>query len=240
VLAAQKKLGAAAFADGLIPLPLSPRDFALRLPELAALKNPREKSPRGGSAAAAIGAGMQARPGEGILDPLTGFYTFAHFKEILFIEVKRARRYGIPLGLAVLEFDPLVKSAEPALRAQLAGGLSLAIRRSLRDTDYPVQLSVDRVLLLMPHTDLQGALVVSRRICERVEKASLEHEGKVLRPTLSIGVAAAPIPGQELSFADLVSRAQSALAGAVESGGNRVEFFDSAASVAAALDSPTE
>ena len=36
------------------------------------------------------------------------------------------------------------------------GGLALAIRRSLRDTDYPVQHSADRVLLLMPHTDLAG------------------------------------------------------------------------------------
>ena len=233
LLAAQKKLGRASFADGVIPLPLSPRDFLLRLPELLKLRDVGGAPPRGA-------APMRPRPGEGILDPLTAFYTFAHFKEVLFIEVKRARRYGIPLGLAVVEFDPLPEPPDAALRAQLSGGLALSIRRSLRDTDYPVQLSVDRVLLLMPHTDLKGALVVSRRICERVAKASLEHGGKVLHPTLSIGVAAAPIPGQELSFSDLVSRAQSALAAAVEGGGNRVEFFDSAVGAAALGDDAPE
>jgi diguanylate cyclase (GGDEF)-like protein len=183
-----------------------------------------------------------ARPGEGILDPLTGFYTFAHFKEVLFIEVKRARRYGFPLSMALIAFDPLDTPIDVSLRTQLMGGLALAIRRSLRDTDYPVQYGTDRVLLLMPHTDLPGALVVSRRICERVGKASLSHEGKVLHPKVSIGVAstAASRPRGELSFADLVKHAQESLQAAIGAGGDRVEFFDSAVEAAAGEGAPAQ
>ena len=220
VLAAQAKGFKASWADAVLPLPVSPNDLKVRLPELLAAKPTKP---------AKVAAPPPPRPGEGILDPFTGFYTFAHFKEVLFIEVKRARRYGIPLSIALVDFDPLPRGLSAALRLQRVGGLSLAIRRSLRDTDYPVQYGSDHVLLLMPHTDLQGALVVSRRICERVGKATLSHGEEVLHPTLSIGVAAGS-PGRDYGFSDLTRQAQESLAAARAAGGNRVEFFDLAAS----------
>ncbi|HVE82340.1 MAG TPA: GGDEF domain-containing protein, partial [Myxococcales bacterium] len=197
-------------------MPVSPADLKVRLPELLQLRASR-RAP-------------QPRPGEGILDPLTAFYTFRHFKEVLFVEVKRARRYGFPVALALCAFDRL----EEDVRDQLFGGLALAVRRSLRDTDYPVQYSPDRVLVLMPHTDLSSALVVSQRICERVAKASLTFGERVLRPTISVGLSAAAARGGELSFADLVVHAQDALERAMASGGNKVEIHDTADDLAAA------
>ncbi len=216
VLAAQAKGFKAPWADAVLPLPVSPNDLKVRLEELARLKEQRnEPLP-------------SMRPGDGILDPLTNFYTFAHFKEVLFIEVKRAKRYGFPLALAVIGFDPLEGRVDDELRSQLMGGLALAIRRSLRDTDYPVQQAADRVLLLMPHTDLAGSLIVARRVCERVSKATLQRGEQILQPTISVGVAAGD-PGREYAFSDLVRQAQEGLAAAQARGGNRVEFHDEAA-----------
>jgi len=211
LLAARAKVAPAPFADGVLPLPISPRDLQARLPELLGLKR-------------ASRALQEQRPPEGILDPLTSFYTFGHFKDVVFMEVKRARRYGFPVSIALVAFDPLPVTPTEALHSQLFGGLALAIRRSLRDTDYPVQYSPDRVLLLMPHTDLQGALVVSRRICDRVSKASLASRGQTLRPTISVGVASAAPRGGELSFGDMAARAQAALEEALAAGGNQVQF----------------
>lgn len=216
-----------AWADGVVPLPVSAPDLLVRLPELAelrALKAERRAGRGKGAKAAGEVEPPMPRPGEGILDPLTGFYTFAHFKEVLFIEVKRARRYNFPLSLAVVAFDPFGEEVTGDLRAKLFAGLALAIRRSLRDTDYPVQYSGDHVALLMPHTDLQGAMVVSRRITERVGRATLQHGDRTLNPTISVGVASASSPSKEFSFAELVKHAQTALGRAVEAGGNRVEF----------------
>ncbi|MBI3183327.1 MAG: diguanylate cyclase [Myxococcales bacterium] len=216
VMAAMKRGFRAGFADAVLPLPVSPNDLRARLPELAARTRPPLPAPR---------------PGDGILDPLTNFYTFAHFKEVLFIEVKRARRYGFPLSFALIAFDSLGRELGPEPTSQLMGGLALAIRRSLRDTDFPVQYSPDRVLLLMPHTDLSGALIVSRRICERVAKATLALGDEILRPTISVGVSAGQA-GREYAFADLVKQAQESLAAAISEGGNRVEFFDLAEGIA--------
>lgn len=226
VLAAVKKPGKAPrWADGVLPLPVSAPDLRVRLPELVRLRELAARPPLALAPVTAMDPEPPAmRPGEGILDPLTGFYTFAHFKEVLFVEVKRARRYNFPLSLGLIEFDPLPGPLSEDTRAKLQAGLALSIRRSLRDTDYPVQYSGDRVLLLMPHTDLQGALVVSRRICERVARATLQDGEHLLRPTISSGVAASSNPSREFSFAELVKHAQLALERARAAGGNRVEF----------------
>ncbi|MGA9521072.1 MAG: diguanylate cyclase, partial [Myxococcaceae bacterium] len=189
VLAAMKRPGKASWADAVLPLPLSASDLQVRLPELVKLREVTANLQRAAGAFGA-GEGPSPRPGDGILDPFTGFYTFAHFKEVLFIEVKRARRYNFPVALALIGYDPLAGPLSDGLREKLFSGLALSIRRSLRDTDYPVQYSPDRVLLLMPHTDLQGAMVVSRRICERVARASLQHDAQILHPTVSVGVSA--------------------------------------------------
>ncbi|MBK7863017.1 MAG: GGDEF domain-containing protein [Archangiaceae bacterium] len=215
VLAAQATGFKAAWADAVLPLPVSPNDLKVRLADFER-RDPVQSPP------------MMPHAGEGILDPLTNFYTFGHFKEVLFVEVKRARRYGFPLAIALIGFDPVKVKPSPGLQEQLMGGLALAIRRSLRDTDYPVQQGPDRVLLLMPHTDLAGSLIVARRICERVSRATLQHGDEVLSPTISVGVAAGE-PGREYGFSDLVRQAQDGLQAAQSKGGNRVEFFDSAA-----------
>lgn len=211
VLVASRSLAGRGAADAVLPLPVSARDLRARLPELGALRR---------------GTALPEAPSP--WDPLTGFYTFGYFKEVLFVELKRARRYGIPLAAGLVAFDPMGRKLAASVRERLHGGLALAVRRSLRDTDYPVQFAPDRVLVFMPHTDLAGAVTVCRRICERVSKSVLTFEDQVLHPSVSIGVAGGAAGGQNVSVGDLMRRLQVALGRAIEAGGNRVEFFDRA------------
>ncbi len=208
--------GRAGFADGVLPLPVSPRDLQVRLPELVKLRAHKSRP---------APAPEPVRPvSEGLLDPFTQFYAFPHFRDIVFVEVKRSRRYGLPLALALVAFDALPVQGDRTLREQLYGGLALAIRRSLRDTDFPVQYSAERVLLLLPHTDLAGAQTVARRVCERVARSSLTFDEQVLRPTVSVGLSAL-VPGRDASFSDMVRQAQLSLEAARAAGGNRVEML---------------
>jgi len=209
--------GRPGFADALVPLPISRKDLALRLPELVELHGFRARQVQP----------PQMRPGSGNVDPLTNFYTYAHFREVLHVEAHRARRYGFPLSVALLAFDPLKEAGAAGLQGPLYAGMALAIRRSLRDTDFPVRYSKSRVLLLMPHTDLTGGTVVARRIVERVARAALKVGEQELRPTLSAGVSAT-VPGQELTFEELLRRAEGALQEAQASGGNGCEFYSPA------------
>ncbi|HYO58736.1 diguanylate cyclase [Archangium sp.] len=223
VLAARETPGKAGFADGVLPLPVSGRDLRVRLPELVRLRTLSRGTPARKARATPAPEPVRAS-GDGLLDPLTQFYVFAHFKDFIFVEVKRSRRYGLPLALALVAFDPLPVRVDRELREQLHGGLGLAIRRSLRDTDFPVQYAADRVLLLLPHTDLAGAHTVARRVCERVARSSLTFDEQLIRPTVSVGLAALA-PGREVSFADLVRQAQLSLESARAAGGNQVEML---------------
>jgi diguanylate cyclase (GGDEF)-like protein len=223
VLAAREDVKKPGFVDGLLPMPISAKDLRVRLPELVKLRTPARATPARKGRATVAPEPVRVS-GEGLLDPLTQFYAFAHFKDFVFVEVKRSRRHGLPLAIALVAFDPLPVQADRELREQLYGGLALAIRRSLRDTDFPVQYSADRVLLLLPHTDLAGAHTVARRVCERVARSSLTFDEQVVRPTVSVGLAALA-PGREVSFSELVHQAQSSLESAWSAGGNRVEML---------------
>jgi PleD family two-component response regulator len=159
----------------------------------------------------------------GIFDPSTGFYTFASFKQILFIEVKRALRYGFPLSVAMIAYDPIdvPPAVEVEVQAMLRGGLGVAIRKSLRDTDLPVYYKGEHVLVVMPHTDRKGALVVAQRIQARVDRSTLRVAGVVLKPSISTGLGWAQDLKTE-SFADIIKVASRHLAEARKAGGGQV------------------
>jgi diguanylate cyclase (GGDEF)-like protein len=156
----------------------------------------------------------------GIFDPFTGFYTFESFKQILFIEVKRALRYGFPLAVAMIAYDPieLPSADETEVKSMLHGGLAVAIRKSLRDTDLPVYYKGEHVLVVMPHTDRPGALVVAHRIQDKVHRSTLRLQGVVLKPRVSIGLGYAQDLKAE-SFADIIKVASRHLGEARKAGG---------------------
>ncbi len=225
LLAAQAKGFRAVYADAVLPLPISPNDLKVRLDELAP-KAAALRPARPGRKPASDASAESPPTGEPVIDPLTGFYTFSHFKELLYAELKRSRRHGFPLALALASFDPIGGKQAEALHVQLMGGLAIAVRRSVRDTDFPVRYGAEKVLVLMPHTDLAGALTVGQRICDKVAGATLLHDEEALHPSISVGVAGGVL-GKGITFAELARKAQFALHRAEEKGGNQVEFFSS-------------
>jgi diguanylate cyclase (GGDEF)-like protein len=144
-------------------------------------------------------------------------------KKLLFVEVKRSRRYGHPLSLALVAIDgwPAVATklsarARTALLAELLGVVSA----SLRDIDLAVPFADERFVLLMPHTQAEGALRVARRVC-----ALVRDRPGTPRVTASVGVAAHG-GDRAVSFGGLVKRASEALARAQAGGGDRAEPAD--------------
>jgi diguanylate cyclase (GGDEF)-like protein len=142
----------------------------------------------------------------------------AFLKRLLFVEVKRSRRYGFPLSLALLAIDRWEERSgqlDPLARATLLGELGGVVATAVRDIDVSVPFSDDRLVVLMPHTATAGALQVARRICARVRERS-----SAVPLTVSIGLAGHDGHGT-VSFGALVKRANQALASALEAGGDR-------------------
>lgn len=144
-------------------------------------------------------------------------------KKLLFVEVRRSKRYGYPLSLALVAVDrweplaaPLSARARTALLAEVLG----VVTASLRDVDLALPFSGERFVVVMPHTKAEGALRVARRLCACVR----DHDGTT-RVTVSAGVATHLGDGT-VSFGGLVKRAGDALARAVAAGGDRAEPAD--------------
>ncbi len=191
-------------ADGVLVGPLTPSQVAGTCALAARLTAARREIAGQSRAAAPMVA--------------SGAHDLAFLKRLLFVEVKRSRRYGFPLSLALVSVDrweELSGQLGPRARAKLLGELTGVVAGAVRDIDISVPFSDDRLVVLMPHTATAGGLQVARRICSRVrERAS------TIPLTVSVGLASHEGHGT-VSFGALVKRATGALTGAREAGGDR-------------------
>lgn len=148
------------------------------------------------------------------------FYQFEFFKKVVAIELKRSRRYSFPLSFMLVAYDESdVISGSPYAR-ELFSDLARIIRKGVRDIDIPISFSEESILVMMPHTELDGALVVADRIREQ---ASLlpETYGVVEETTVSVGVVCTQT-APRLEFGDLMQRVTRALREAKRGGGDTV------------------
>jgi PleD family two-component response regulator len=203
----------AAGVDQLLGRPLSAKELSSTARAMVQVRALRQRLE-------AVARLPSAKQVEGI-DVVTGFSTFERFKQTLFIEVKRARRYGFPVALllASIEAEPPLDS--PEVRVQLSGGLAVAVRGVTRDTDQAVSYGKGQVLVLMPHTDLKGANTVARRLLFRVAGSSFDVGSVKITPKVSIGFSASG-QGSPLVFSEMVKQAAQSLTLARERGGNCV------------------
>jgi two-component system cell cycle response regulator len=149
----------------------------------------------------------------------SGAHDLSFLKRLLFVEVKRSRRYGIPISLALVSVDrweELIAQLGPGARATLLGELTGVVAGAVRDIDICVPFSDDRLVVLMPHTETGGGLQVARRVCSRVRERS-----NTIPLTVSVGIASHDGHGT-VSFGVMVKRASEALGRAREAGGDRV------------------
>lgn len=154
----------------------------------------------------------------------TGFYQFEFIKDLLVVEVRRAKRYGYPLAIILVGLDAIPALHElnrPTLQREITGGLAVAIAKSIRDIDIPIHYADDRILVFLPHTDLAGAEEVGRRIKRRIKRITYRGEGLTAQLTASVGVAGIAA-GENFTFARLIKDATAALRAAQLKGGDRV------------------
>jgi diguanylate cyclase (GGDEF)-like protein len=160
-------------------------------------------------------------------DALTGACTRREFFETGRAELKRARRYGHPLSLILLDFDHFKQIND---RFGHAGGdavlkmLSRRVMDSLRTSDRYYRFGGEEFVIILPHSELEDALLVAERIRVLVETRSVEHGDHVIDVTVSLGLACLEGAGESLD--DVVAKADRALYAAKEGGRNCIEIYE--------------
>ena len=134
-----------------------------------------------------------------VTDPLTGLYNRRLFAESFEKELNRARRYGLPLGIVILDLHRFKEvndkyghpRGDEVLRAA-----AITLQRALRTSDSAFRIGGDEFALLLPQTDAAQAIALSSRI-ESVFAETLRPLQLTFAVTMDHGVATFPQDGDQ-------------------------------------------
>lgn len=162
-------------------------------------------------------------------DALTGLSNRRSVVGGLYKEVERARRYKRPFCCIMIDIDHFKKindtyghqAGDEVLRV-----IGKIMKSIFRNSDLTGRYGGEEFIVLLPETDIEGAMAAAEKIRAEVENAEIViAEKEVIRMTSSFGVSCLcedddmPL---EKKAADLVGRADKALYKAKSEGRNRV------------------
>ncbi|SHG65319.1 GGDEF domain-containing protein [Massilia sp. CF038] len=163
---------------------------------------------------------------QALKDALTGIANRRQFDTRLLREFNRAATDGRPLSLVILDVDYFKKyndqhghpAGDECLKS-VAGCINNGRRRS---QDLAARMGGEEFAILLPDTDLRGAIAVAESIRKTVAARTMDHiSGKPHSVTVSCGVHSV-VPTLNMAPSDLVDAADRALYLAKTSGRNRV------------------
>lgn len=160
-----------------------------------------------------------------ITDRLTDLFNHGHLQQRLDEEVNRSARFGHSIAVIMLDIDDF-KAFNDAYGHtkgdEVLKGLSEVIRSCLRESDIAARYGGEEFALVLPETQIAGAVEVAERI--RADFAALEFcsgGGECIGRTVSVGVAEYPRDGSTPTR--MIEAADAAMYRAKRAGKNRVE-----------------
>ena len=159
-------------------------------------------------------------------DALTGVSNRRAFFDAASKELGRRRQSPRATSLVVFDTDHL-KSINQRLGAaagdQVLRQLAARLRATFRDVDVVARMGGNQFAVLLPSTDLAGALIVAERVRAQVAAQEPAPDGSVLAFTVSAGVAEMDDDANELTA--LMARAEQAMRRAKQQGRNQVAHW---------------
>lgn len=157
-------------------------------------------------------------------DELTGVASRHHLLEIGSGEVSRARRYGRPLSVLILDIDHLKTlndtwgrpTGDRALQA-----LTNVATSAVREHDTMGRVGGEEFAIVLQEADQAGALAIAERLRIAIQDFATftTDDGRLINLTVSIGAATLGL--DETTFEALLARADKAVCQAKEKGRNR-------------------
>ena len=156
-------------------------------------------------------------------DELTRLWNRRHFMQTGRQELERARRYGQPLSLLMIDADHFKRVNDlhgHAVGDETLRQLARMIQDAVREVDIPGRLGGEEFAVLLPNTDLDSAGAFAERLRRTIEQNTPVSGDSIPPITVSIGVTA--YHPTLASFDELLRIADDALYRAKEQGRNCV------------------
>ena len=159
-------------------------------------------------------------------DALTGLFSRSYFERSLEQETLRAGRSNRPFSMLLLDLDSL-KAVNDSFGHdsgdRLLGAIGEVIRGGVRATDVAARLGGDEFVIILPETDLAGALRVAEKLRRDIGQLSLPMAGRLISSTVSAG--AVTFPDDANNAAELLRRADRAMYEAKRRGKDQVVSY---------------
>ena len=163
-------------------------------------------------------------------DTLTGLFNRGYVIEKLDSEINRAVRHGSPMAVLMMDLDHFKNINDTYghnVGDQVLQWVGKTLRESCRVYDVPGRYGGEEFCVVLPETLARNTTAVAERIRTRFESGGLNVGDNMLRVTASFGIAGLDtVPGDNLTPAALIDRADRALYCAKNRGRNRVELWD--------------
>lgn len=158
-------------------------------------------------------------------DPLTGLVNRRRFEEELELRMAESSRYGVQgalLSIDLDEFKPINDTFGHAAGDRVLQTVSRVLTSVTRNTDVAARVGGDEFMVLLNHTDANGALACARKLLSHISDAVTDYDGAPLAVAASIGLAM--FPRDAASPETLLRVADGALYAAKQAGRGRASF----------------
>ena len=162
-----------------------------------------------------------------VLDGLTGLYNRRQFEISLEQEHNRTKRHPSDFSLAILDIDFFKKVNDN--HGHQYGDYVLKtvadlMKSAFRKTDLLYRYGGEELVMIMPETNIEGALIPVQRLRRMIEEYQFDYNNVKIKVTASIGLT---MNYPEFNTpADILKSADDALYKAKESGRNRVVLYE--------------
>ncbi len=160
---------------------------------------------------------------QAIHDPLTGLYNRRYLNETLAREITRVERENNSLSVIMSDIDHFKMINDTyghPVGDKFLMEIASLMKKHTRDSDIVCRYGGEEFLLVFPGTALASAAKRAEEIRQQCAGIIIQHEGKDLNVTMSLGVATYPTHGKEAE--EIIIKVDKALYQSKQSGRNRV------------------
>jgi len=159
-----------------------------------------------------------------MVDSLTGLYNRAWLNDLLPNMISTAHESSEPLSLVMIDLDHFKRFND--LHGHQAGDQALRIAAQVlgaasRPTDFSVRYGGEELMVILPDTREDMALLVAERLCERLQQAVIFEDMRCPLPHVTGSFGVASLAARQDDHA-LIAMADAALYRAKAAGRNRV------------------
>lgn len=127
-------------------------------------------------------------------DGLTGLFNRRYLEQSLIKEFDRTKRYNSPLAIVMIDLDhfKIVNDVHGHLTGdEVLRRAAEILNQGVREADTAGRYGGEEFLLILPQTNLEGAVRLAERLRRNVEAEKIVSNGATIQMTISLGVAQA-------------------------------------------------